>query len=107
MNFFLYISSTFSIEFFPIDFLLDFGSNWDTSDGFAERDTAALAALKSPKRRDYVAESATALAVSTSTFFFWHPRTLKCFGGRGVPRGRLNSRGRLNDLGAGGYLADA
>ena len=36
-----------------------------TSDGFAERDTAALAALKSPKRRDYVAESATALAVST------------------------------------------
>ena len=44
---------------------MDFGSNWDTSDGFAERDTAALAALKSPKRRDYVAESATALAVST------------------------------------------
>ena len=39
--------------------------------------------------------------------FFYHPRTLKCFGGRGVPRGRLNSRGRLNDLGAGGYLADA
>ena len=39
--------------------------------------------------------------------FYYHPRTLKCFGGRGVPRGRLNSRGRLNDLGAGGYLADA
>ena len=26
---------------------------------------------------------------------------------QGVPRGRLNSRGRLNDFGVGGYLADA
>ena len=47
------------------------------------------------------------LLLSLHAFFYYHPRTLKCFGGRGVPRGRLNSRGRLNDLGAGGYLADA
>ena len=40
-------------------------------------------------------------------FFCCHPRTLNLFRGRGVPRRRLISRGRLNDFGAEGYLADA
>ena len=68
------------------------------------RDVVEHAAIPMPLfRRDAVALE----VITYSHFVFCHPRTLKCFGGRGVPRGRLNSRGRLNDLGAGGYLADA